>query len=101
MNNNTNIIMQYVHTRTHISGRVVANSFFSDPARRKRQTAPDNDFIPVFFHELDITDEHRKLCGDNPPCLFDLAASGSKELALATVDHQKATNETIDILSKC
>ena len=74
-------------------------SLFVNPARQKRQTTPEDDFVPIFFEDLNITDAHRMICGDNQQCLFDLALSGNMALALNTLNHQKETNETKEILS--
>ena len=74
-------------------------SLFFNAGRRKRQTAPDADFIPTFFDELNITEAERIVCEDNDQCLFDLAATGDMTFALTTLDHQKEANATKEVLS--
>ena len=82
------------------AGRVSENSLFSDAARQKRQTPPTGNFTPIFFSQLNITDEHRSVCGKNKQCLFDIATSGDATLAMTTLEYETEFNKTVDILSK-
>ena len=74
-------------------------SLFVNPARRKRQITPEDDFVPLFFDELNITDEHRMICEDNRQCIFDLIATENMTVAVNTLDHEKETNATEEVLS--
>ena len=81
-------------------GRVVPEeSLFFNAGRRKRQTAPDVDFVPIFFDDLNITEAQRLICEDNQQCLYDLAVTRDVKFAVNTLDHQKETNATKEVLS--
>ena len=80
-------------------GRVPdALTLFSGKFRRKRQT--EDDYIPVYFEQLNFTEMQRTLCEDNKECLYDLVQTGEMDVALATLNQQKETNETRAVLSK-
>ncbi len=80
-------------------GRVPsALTLFSGLFRRKRQT--QDDYIPVYFEQLNFTEMQRTLCEDNKECLYDLVQTGEMGVALATLNQQKETNETRAVLSK-
>lgn len=79
-------------------GKVTEGSLFK-PTRRKRQTTPGDDFVPLFFDELNITDAHRMICEDNRQCIFDLVATGDVTIAVNTLDSQKESNATLEVLS--
>ena len=84
----------------HFIGKVKREeSLFVNPRRRKRQTTPEDDFVPIYFEDLDITDAHRMICGDNLQCLFDLAVTGNETIAMNTLEHDEEGNETIEALS--
>ena len=83
------------------AGRVGADeSLFYKPGRRRRQTTPDVDFVPIFFDELmNVTDQVSTLCEGNRQCIFDLAVTGDTDFAMNTLDHEKEANETKQTLS--
>ena len=68
------------------------------PSKRKRQV--NEELIPIFFDELNITDKVRMACEGSPGCIFDLITSGDMELAMETLNHEKETNVTEAIISK-
>ena len=68
------------------------------PLREKRQ-ASEPSLTPIFFEELNFTDDQRLFCEDSPPCLYDLVVTESTEVAQGTLDNEKEVNATIEILS--
>ena len=82
------------------TGRVdPEESLFYNAGRLKRQTAPDVEFVPIFFDDLNITEAQRMICEDNQQCLYDLAVTRDVKFAVNTLDHQKETNATKEVLS--
>lgn len=73
-------------------------SLFHPTNRGRRQAQPD--FVPTFFDQLNITDDVSMTCERNPSCIFDLIATGDMGLALNTLNHEKQTNATRDVLGK-
>ena len=77
-------------------------SLFRDPvgseARRKRQ-ADGVNFVPIFFDDLDFTNDQRIACDGNNQCLFDLAVTNDTEFARKTMEAEETANATIAILS--
>ena len=41
------------------------------------------------YTELNYTDEHRAICGNDPGCLHDYAVTGLKDAAVGVLDHAK------------
>jgi hypothetical protein len=72
-------------------------SFFYQ-ARRKRQV--DSDFVPLFFDELNVTDEVSMMCQGNQECILDLIVTGDIEVAEATLENERETNATVDTISE-
>ena len=61
--------------------------FFRVPCvnrRSNRQT-----FTPVYTEELNYTDEHRAVCGNDQGCLHDYALTGLRDAAVGVLDHAK------------
>ncbi len=73
-------------------------NLFFDMVRSKRQS-PDSQ-LPIFFDDLDFTEEQQRLCSNNPECLLDLVVTGVVDIALTTLNQQRETNRTIDLLSE-
>lgn len=72
---------------------------FFNNGRKKRQepgTDPD-DFVPIFFFELNPTEEQVAMCGGNENCVFDLVVTNDTEFAERTLNEEKEANETIDL----
>lgn len=67
-------------------------------ARRKRQ-ADGVDFVPIFFDELDFTNDQITTCDGNAQCLFDLVVTNDVEFARKTKEAQETANATIAVLS--
>ena len=63
--------------------------------RRKRQSPDD---IPLFFEDLNITDAQRMTCEGNRECIYDLVVTGDPEIAMATLNDQRETNETREVI---
>ena len=61
---------------------------------------PEEEFIPIFFNQLNFTDHQIMLCEGNNQCLFDFAVTGEEEFAMETLASNKKAQETRDILSK-
>ena len=68
--------------------------FFVQEKRKKRQTS--NDFMPVFFDQLVLSDEQIGFCEGNEQCVFDLVVTNDTEFAERTLNEQKEANDTID-----
>ena len=66
--------------------------------RRKRQS---DDFQPLFFEDLNITEAHRAICNNNSECILDLIASGDESLALATLEFETETVALQEELGEC
>ena len=69
--------------------------FFNPNMGGKRQA---DDFSPIFFDNLNITDEQIGLCGGSELCLFDFAVTGEVEIAeniLETEENATKTEETL------
>ena len=66
--------------------------------RRKRQA--QQTFIPIYFDELNITDDIAMTCEGNPQCIFDLLLTGDMDVAMNALEHEKETNLTKDTISK-
>ena len=66
--------------------------------KRKRQV--DQPLPPIFFEDLNITDEVRMACEGNPACMFDLTITGNMEVAMETLNHDEEGNMTIATISK-
>jgi hypothetical protein len=71
---------------------------FFHQARRKRQVDPD--FVPLFFDELNVTDEVSMMCQGNQECILDLIVTGDIEVAEATLENERETNATVDTISE-
>ena len=66
--------------------------------RRRRQVDPD--FVPIFFDELNVTDDVSMMCQGNQQCILDLIVTGDLEIAVDTLDNDRATNTTVDMISE-
>lgn len=66
--------------------------------RHKRQAQPT--FIPVYFDELNITNDIEMTCEGNPQCIFDLLLTGDMDVAMNALKHEKETNLTKDTISE-
>lgn len=73
------------------------DSFFR-PSRRKRQA--EQGIMPIFFDELNITEEAEMVCEGNPQCIFDLLLTGDMDVAMNTLEHEKQTNLSMETISK-
>ena len=83
----------------YVSGRVseADRMFFTDSEdRRKRQAL--NEFEPIFFSDLNYTDDQILVCEGNAQCLFDLAITNDTEIGMQTLEEEKEANATIDLL---
>ena len=81
------------------SGEVTGTeSIFITESRRKRQT--NDEFVPIFFEDLTITDDQRMVCGNDEACLFDFAVTQDIDLANNNLEQQRETNETVEVASK-
>ena len=70
---------------------------FTPKDRKKRQT---DEYTPIFFNELNFTDDQIAACQGNKPCLFDLAVTNDTQFAANTKEAEEIANATMDILSK-
>ena len=90
------------HVNNSLGNSSREESLFCDPicfkARRKRQT-DGVDYVPIFFDELDFTDDQITACNGNNQCLFDLAVTNDAEFARKTKEAEESANATIAILS--
>lgn len=66
--------------------------------RRKRQDL--DQYEPVFFSDLNVTEDQMMTCEGNEECLYDLVVTNDTELALTTLQEGMTTNMTVDILGK-
>lgn len=66
--------------------------------RRKRQA--ENRIMPIFFDELNITEEASTACEGNQQCIFDLITTGDMDLAMNTLNLDKEVNKTKETISK-
>ena len=57
-------------------------------------------FTPLFPDEIEYTDEQRAICGDDLGCLFDFAATGSREVARENLESVEELDNTTSSLSK-
>ena len=77
----------------------ITNHFdIRNPNRKRRQA--ENEFTPISFNDLNITEEHRNLCGDDVACLIDVAATGDLEIGRINLEEQTEANETVEASSK-
>lgn len=73
-------------------------NLFFDNGRKRRQ---DSDIeAPIFFEDLEFTEEQQRVCQGNRECLFDFAVTGIADVGISTLNHQKAENVTNDLLSE-
>lgn len=73
------------------------NLMFERNNRRKKRQAPEP---PLTLEEFNITDQQREFCNNDRSCLFDLAASGSEELAAITREASESIAALQMLLSK-
>ena len=73
-------------------------SLFLNQSRRLKRQAPN--FNPLFYEDLNFTEAQIMICEGIRECLYDFAITGDPEVALVTLEDQKETNETRDVLSK-
>ena len=74
--------------------------FMDTPNDRKKRQTEENAYVPLFFNQLNFTDEQIAICEGSYPCLFDLAVTGDKTFAGHTKEDEKIANETNTILCK-
>ena len=60
----------------------------------------EEEFIPIFFDQLNFTDHQTMLCEGDNQCLFDFAVTGEEEFAMETLVSEKKSQETRDAISK-
>ena len=79
---------------------------------RKRRQAPDQlsnctsvsscsentSYVPPNFEDLTFTDAEIQFCNNISTCLFDLAVTGSEDLAASTRSIDENGTRTMDIL---
>ncbi len=87
-----------MHFYVIIGGVRPEKSLFFDIARKKRQSPSSRQSI--FFEDLIFTEEQQIICSNNSECLFDLAVTGSADIALTTLNQQQEANRTMDLLSE-
>ena len=75
------------------------DEIFFRTTKRKRQTE-SSTFMPIFFDDLNVTEEAKELCEGNPECILDLVITGDKDIATNTLENEKQTNVTKDTISK-
>ena len=56
-------------------------------------------FTPLFPDEIEYTDEQRAICGDDASCLFDFAATGSREVARENLESVEDLDNTTTAIS--
>lgn len=64
-------------------------------------SAINDDYLthqPVFFCDLNVSNEVREICQENPSCVYDFVATGSMEIGQFTLDIATANNEVIKTL---
>lgn len=66
--------------------------------RKKRQAIPPLN--PVFFDELNVTDDIAMTCEGNRQCIFDLIVTGDMAVAMDTLNHDRETNLLQDTICK-
>ena len=69
--------------------------------RRRITKRQNDDFQPLFFEDLNITEAHRAVCNNNTECIYDLIASGNETLALATLEFEVETVTLQEELGMC
>lgn len=65
------------------------NSLFTYSPGESWSTFYSPDFVPVYetsFANATLMDEAMAACGTDPFCLFDVAATGSMDIGLSTLD---------------
>ena len=72
-------------------------SFFSLD-RQRRQI--NEEFVPVFFDELNITEGVNQACEGSRQCILDLLITDDMDVAMDTLTTEIETNMTIDTISK-
>ena len=66
-------------------------------------TYQNSSFVPIFrtsFSSTAAEQEALNTCGANSACLFDLAATGNKKLAVSTLASSTVSNETNNLFRK-
>ena len=75
---------------THTAGIIdtPANSLFTYQPGESWATYYDPYFVPTYlteFSDPDLAAQANELCGDDPFCLFDIAATGRVDIGLSTL----------------
>lgn len=55
---------------------------------------------PLFSEELNVTEEVREMCQENPSCIYDSVVTGKMEIGMSTLGVSSANDRTIQILGK-
>ena len=66
--------------------------------RQRRQI--NQDFVPIFLDELNITEAVKQSCEGSRQCILDLIITEDTEVALDSLTTEKETNMTIETISK-
>lgn len=59
----------------------------------------DANFIPSFFNLSSVSLDTKRLCGDNRECLFDVAATGNKELGKESAGFEEENQNLVNELA--
>lgn len=71
---------------------------FRSTNRHKRQV--NEEIMPVFLEDLNVTDAVTLVCEGRPHCIFDLLVSGNLEAGMIALNHEKEVNSTQDTISE-
>ena len=70
------------------------------PTTVEPSTPEPEEYVPIFFDELNFTDAQVMLCHGDQQCLFDFAVTGEEEFAMETLTSNNLAEETKDTISK-
>ena len=59
-------------------------------------TEPEEEFVPIFFDQLNFTEAQIRQCEGDTQCLFDFAVTGEEDFAMETLASNKLAQETKD-----
>lgn len=86
-----------------IIGRLLdSESLFMDSSlrRKKRQFTVRDDFRPIFFDQLNFTEEQSTFCKGNRECLLNLVVTNDPEIGASVLEEETTSNITVDQLGK-
>lgn len=70
-------------------------------AKKKRETTEQSSpYVPIYFDQLNFTEEQKEVCNNDRQCMYDIAITGNQELALETREENVNLTTTVGILSK-